>query len=423
MIALFAAFRVETYLLGEDSFSVLKLVGWYFFAVTVPGAVYYWNTPSARSRSGYTEADLLLAGALLVICWIAVTFGYLSISKSVSHRLTDFTALSRDVVPIRLGIVFCVGWLARGQLIASGRYLHVATDDSALQSGRDTFLVNTAAAWPTFIFLVVLWLARHAGSSGKVWVFAMFASEVVWALSSGARTSFVGLLLAALVVQYYSRGRRVPAVQLVAAAMIALIAFPLILVARSSPGDQAAVSASNTSLIASAPQAVVARFVDSDAIASAIHRQSDVADVMPFSRFAELTASAVVPRLLWATKPDAFLVGNEFGRKSATIASNDMRTSINLPLPLMWFLTGGMVMLLVGGCATGVLMRLMNDVLLSRAMGPLTAAIFGLLAINIVTFPATILPAGFLAVVKEAGTLLVLALVVTKREELENRVA
>ena len=241
----------------------------------------------------------------------------------------------------------------------------------------------------------------------------LFAVELGWAVPSGARENIIMLLLGVIVVRYYVSGFRMPRTWLIVGLTVGALAFPLIANFRAATGtaglgNAEAVTADDVltggepggSLLSSVPEAMLGRFSDSEAFATAIARGPETLDTLPATRFVRLCLATFVPRGLWPTKPDPNAYGNEFGRVSGMLSEEDLLTSINVPLPLQWWMIGGLVGVIVGGLLTGMLLRVVNALLMIRLTGEIGVAVFATLAVSVATVLATILPANAAGLVK-----------------------
>jgi hypothetical protein len=175
--------------------------------------------------------------------------------------------------------------------------------------------------------------------------------------------------------------------------------------------------------LASIPEAMLGRFSDSEAFATAIARGPETLETLPASRFVQLCLATFVPRGLWPNKPDPNAYGNEFGRVSGMISEEDLLTSINVPLPLQWWMIGGLVGVIIGGLLTGMLLRVVNALLMIRLTGEIGVAVFATLAVSVATVLATILPANAAGLVKVVVVTSIVGFFVTGRTRPTHQMA
>jgi hypothetical protein len=398
----------------------LHLLGVYFILNGVAGPLFYVFNHQSRARYGYSLDDLAYAVLLILACWCGIAAGYLSFpherASAVGNKLFAGRSIRKNwVLP-----AIVVGWLCRIDVLESGRYFHIASDASALESGPLTFAVSVLAQVPLLVLLL-----RVAAHNDRLYrdpvIIVLLAGEIGWAAPAGSRASIVTLAFALVVVRYYST-RRIPRSWLAVGLVVSALAFPLVFNYRAwkvanpdSPVSLSSLSAaSNSTFVYSLPETIVSRFSDSEAIATAVHQSGYLESLLPFEKLVELTGASVVPRVMWPAKPDANLFGNEFGRSAGAISSSDFVTSVSVPISLMWWFVGGLVGVLVGSYVTGILYRFLDSALACRREGGLGAAVFALSAFLLLTSPATIIPAGVLGVMKSSLTLLILGLVVSR---------
>ena len=423
---IFFAIRYERATEGRDAFSVYKLTGFYTLLNGVFGLVYYSLDETSRGRFVYTLDDLGTAAALTTLCWACVTLGYFAVRPRNLERFGRQVFIGRSVRNGRLLAVLVVGWLARLELIATGHYFHVSDDISTVESNAGTFLTNLFGQFPTIVFFAVVAQLGARPLRRSPFAMVLLLVELAWAVPSGARENVIMLLLGVIVVRYYVSGLRMPRAWLAVGLVVGALAFPLIANLREATGTAGLDNAESVTtdalltggepggnLLASIPEAMLGRFSDSESFATALARGPETLDTLPASRFAQLCAATFVPRGLWPTKPDPNAYGNEFGRVSGMISEEDLLTSINVPLPLQWWMIGGFVGVIVGGLLTGMLLRLVNALLMIRYSGPMGVAVFGALAVSVATLPATILPANAAGLVKVVVVITILGFVLT----------
>ena len=337
------------------------------------GLVYYSFNDESRTRLSYSLDDLGFASAVTAVCWLCVTLGYFAVRPVRLETGSVQLFSARHATPVRLAIALAVGWIARIDLIATGRYFHVSDDVTTVESNSTTFIINTLSRFPIVVLFAAVAALGDRSLRKSPLALVLFATELAWAAPSGARENVITLLLGLIVVRYYVTGRRIPKTWLVVGLVVGAVAFPLIANFRESLGTAGLARAEAVStdqvlhgsddsdgLLASIPDTVLGRFSDSESFAAALARGPEVLDTMPVSRFTQLCLATLVPRPLWPAKPDPNTYGNEFGRVAGMVSQEDLLTSINVPLALQWWMVGGFIGVLVGGVLTGILLRYIN---------------------------------------------------------------
>ena len=415
---------------GPDAFSVYKLTGFYAVLNGVFGLIYFSFNDESRSRLAYTLDDLGFSSLITAICWLCVTLGYFALRPVRVERAGRRVFSVRFPTPLRLAIALAIGWLARLDLVATGRYFHVSDDVTTVQSSSSTFIINTVSRFPIVVlFVVVAGLGARSLRTSPL-ALILFATELAWAVPSGARENLITLLLGLIVVRYYVTGLRIPRTWLVVGLVVGAIAFPLIANFRETTGTAGLARAEAVTpdqvlhgndesggLLATLPGALLGRFSDSESFAAALARGPEVLDTMPAGRFVQLCLATLVPRPVWPAKPDPNTYGNEFGRVSGMVSEQDLLTSINVPLSLQWWMVGGFIGVIVGGLLTGLLLRFINGLLMIRFGGAMGVAVFASSAVSVATVLATILPANAAGLFKVVVVTSVLGIALTVRRD------
>lgn len=405
----------------RDRFSLLHLLAFYYIANGVVGPLYFVFREASRQRFGYTVHDLQYSTLLFLLSWCGIAAGYLL------FRWTSLSATMLRLVggrSLRMSLLIpalVLGWSSRVVVVLSGRYFHVADNASALDSGPLTFIVIVLAQLPLLCLFLVMARQGSRQVERDFLMLGLITSEFAWALPTGSRASIVTLLLGILVVRYYSVGS-VPRTWIAAALVLAVLAFPIVFNYRAlkvqTPGAQVSitdlVAPTGVSFIEAAPDAVASRFSDVEAIATAVHRSEYLGGLLDARKLGELVWAAVIPRALWKDKPDAHLFGNEFGRAAGVIYDGDKVTSISVPIPLMWWFVGGVLMVAIGSFLTGIVYRAVDALFSARNSSGLAAAVYGASAFLLLTSPATILPAGLGGVLKSSLTLLLIGFLMSQ---------
>lgn len=415
-----AALFIDRKRTGGDGFSVLGLTTVYFVLNGAAGFLFFVNRDEQLNRYGYRLSDLYQAAILYALGFSAIALGY-SLFKFVSLRRLSVGLFSgRTLSETRICGLLILGWVSRAILLASGRYSHIASDVADLQSDRTTFLLNTASTLPLLAYFLIASNRVRGSTLRSAILVALFASELAWAIPTGARGSVVAILLGTLITQYYRRGMRLSLPTVTVFVLAALVAFPLLSEQRNeslgTSADKQVLETAQEGLVSAIPQTVLGRFSDSEAIAAALYRRDSLDGLLTPSRFAGLVGAQAVPRAIWPAKPDANRFGNEYGRATGIISPDDEITSINTPIPLMWWLIGGYPLVIVGGVLVGLFLKSVNELTIARLSGGPWLAIYATLAFNITTLSASIVPAGIAGLIKLGPVLVLVTYLVTTKD-------
>lgn len=416
MVALLAGLHRLARRRTGDSLNLLSLTLVFYFVAFVVGGVYAWFAMRGGagdfSTSGLTDAVAL--GSVSCVCLAA---GYFTdplrfIRQAMPAPRGIAAAARRDVLVVGLLVV---GWSARLIQLDRGGYYHLKARPMA----------QTGASW--FVFagsllpLVAIALAGAAafGLGGvpgaRRWrlpFFLLVAAELVWTLPSGSREQVVDLLVALVVVGYYTRGRLPSAAAVVALAVVLVfVLFPLVATYRagdfrSSPGGALVAASSQVrdrsfGSTLKAGGDTLARFADVTAVARIFdwgrgRMNFSAADTVTYA------LEGFIPRALYPEKKSPSAFGNQFGRIYGFLAPNDTSTSIAVTAPGELYLGGGWLAVLLGIPLLGGLLRLLDEYLAARSSDAGVLGVYVVVAAGIVIGCETSIALGFVGVLKAA---------------------
>lgn len=410
-----------------DSLSLLSVAAVYYLLAFGAGAVYMWTPHIGANGLGnvylhprFAHADLTRAVVIATLGWLLLMFGYLA--NPLGGIRAAFATFHWKGTPERIRWLvlplFILGWAARAEVVASGKYFHTPSSGTITSTGS-SWIVWASSILPT---LAVALIGAVATRNGKVigrlrrklfWLLLMI--EFAWYLPTGERGSIVGLALMVAVVLYYGNDRHlrwklvVPIV-----VFLVFVVFPFGLYYRGNntqyqQAPKASLGAAFNELIGSSPrqalsagaEATFSRFSDVAGLATVIHEGRTRMGIPPGQTFLWIP-EVFIPRAVFHEKSDPGLFGNEFGRAYGIVAPSDRITSIAIGQVTDFYLNFAMVGVVIGMPLLGGLYRLINDIFSGRKTNPVTVAIYAVCLWPLISGMEIIVVTGVFGVLKTA---------------------
>jgi hypothetical protein len=401
-----------------DAFSILSLHAIFYLLAFGAGGIYYWIWPGTL-RHTFDHSNLVWSVTLATIAWLAYVAGYATNPlRPIRPRVPRFPTLARGHSLWALAPLLVIGWAARAELVAGGRYFHARVGGPAESTGS-SWLISVFALLP---FVVAAYVGAVGRPDGRLlhprMFWALISVEVAWSIPTGARGELLGIALAVAGVHYYRCGR-VPRRGLVLTAVACVfVLFPLAMNYRSDGSNyqahpRAALLQAATATFSTTPgrglhaglDATFSRFSDVTSLAVIAKYGRRPLGTSPTDSF-RWAAEAFVPRAFYPSKADPGLSGLRFGSAYGLTDREHPNASIAITQPGELYLSFGMLGVLLGMPLVGALGRLLNDYFASRRSDPSVAAIYMVAAWLVVNGQENIFALGFVSVVK---TMLVLA--------------
>jgi hypothetical protein len=415
----------------RDLFSVFALIAIFYFLAFVVGAIYFHYDYSAATDHGFwfTSDGLYTALGVGLVGFGALSLGYVANPLDRPRKwLPRCPSLTREAPLLTVVLfLFMVGWMGRAVQIASGDYFHTSVTTTA-NTGA-TFLVNTVASVPTFVTALVGaaaymgWDARHELAWKRAF-WGLLAVEAAWYLPSGERARLAGLALAALILMYYARGRKMPWRALaVGATLLVFVVFPFVNAYRGQWGNdwsyqespekgfqegvKALTSGDVPATLESGLRITLSRFGDVGSVGTIVSKGRDLSPRSPGETLS-WTLDAVVPRAIAPGKQDPGAFGNEFGRAYGILAPFNTTTSIAISQPGELFLSFGWLGVLAGMAVLGAVFRGLNDYFADRDSEPVTLALYSVAALPLINGLESIVAVGLIGLLKTLFVMMVL---------------
>jgi hypothetical protein len=408
---------------SRDALSPLGLTAVFYLLGFAAGGLYFWANPRPSTPLidalpfPPTHANLTSAIWIATLAWFTFVVGYWTNPLRWLVREVPQVPSARRARSVALLVapLYLVGWIARLQMIATGRYFHLALDgDIATPSSYATFVMSNLPVVATAFVGAYHYLNRGRLASNRYrnayWILAII--ELVWTIPSGSRGQTLEAITMLLVVGYYGTSRRIRfRVAAAAAVLIAFVVFPFALYYRNNSTDYR--TAPETAL-SSAARITVSRLpthAPADGLAATFSRFSDVASLAEIVRRPPSysgrapgetlfwTAESLVPRAILHSKEDPGLFGHEFGSRYDLLSSRNVNTSVAVTQPGELYMNFGVLGILLM-VAVGGVYRAIGDYLDARGDEPAALAIYAALAWPILSSQETILASGLTGVVK-----------------------
>ena len=408
----------------HDAFSVLSLVALFYAAAFAAGGLYYWLNPGPRYEILLNHHTLAFATAMATLAWAILLVGY--VLNPLRWVLTIVPRLPRASIrlsPIALITpLLVVGWAARADLYASGRYFHATLTGVAPEATESSWFITALSQLP---LLAIAFLGAYRYMSQKrdsrrlrygYWL--MVAIEVAWSLPTGARADLLTVALLVLVVRYYGTGRRVPWRPLILTVGIStFVVFPLVLQYRASktayqltPGAalgsavQSTFNASPAEFLEHGSESTFERFSDIASLGLIVSSKPQPLSGGPFATL-QLVGEDLVPRAIFPNKGNAGLVSEEFARRYELVHGNKGITSIAISQPGELFINFGIPGLIVGMFFIGAAYRVLDGYLIGRRYDIVGLAIYAVVAWPLINGQETIVAAGLVGAIKVMAVL------------------
>jgi hypothetical protein len=412
------AATVAAFVVGKrklnDAASPLGLVTVFYALGFGVGAIYFWFRRDATTMQ-FSRLDLTVALALGALAWLMTVVGYVANPlRRLLHAMPQFAP--RLPSPIATSaVLLIVGWLARAQLARTGHYFHTVRAGQDATAPHVSWLFSSLATLPTIAAALIgasAWMEPTYRRLRKLyWV--LIAVEVLWYVPSGDRGSLVGLALTVLLVQYYGAGKKLPVLAFsIAAAAAVFIVFPLGLNYRGDNADyqthpkQSLAHAYNdwssgsvSGIFGNGVKATFSRFSDAASVAVIVNQGRGRLDRRPTETLG-WSLEAFVPRAFMPSKPDPGAFGNEFGRKFGILHPDDRITSIAVTTVGEFYLSFGVLGILLLMPLCGAVYRAIDHVLSARDRSPAVLAMYSVAAWPLVQSPGTIFALGSMGLIK-----------------------
>lgn len=330
-----------------DVLAVLPLLAVYHLLEFVVGGLYF-QRPRPGAGSGvlggflgtYTPAGFNQAIGLACLGWLAVVAGYATCSfMRAAKRLPQPSIELGSLLPIAYCLL-AIGWLARLLLVQRGLYFHISTTAGELEATKSGNIIRVVADLPLVATALVA-AAHYRGHRVQPAVlWALLASEALWAVPSGERSRLVALGLMLLIVRYYSPRPMSPRLVLLGGLAVVFLLFPFGAIYRGVGGQSgyqtdptAQLRSATATLLSRSPsefiqtglQETASRFSGAASLAT---MASQGRDLYPNTQAQTLNdwASAFVPRFALPSKSDPSLLGNAYGRAYGIYSSRQLNT-------------------------------------------------------------------------------------------------
>jgi hypothetical protein len=409
--------------LSRDALSPLGLTAVFYLLGYAAGGLYFWANPLPSTPLidelpfPPTHHDLTSAIWIATFAWIAFVVGYQVNPLRSFVRAVPRLPSARGERPVSLIVapLLVGGWIARIELIATGRYFHQALGETiATPSSYVTFVMSNAPVVATAFVGAYHYLNRDRLESNRwrnaFWALAII--ELLWTIPSGTRGQTLEAILMLLVVGYYGTSRAIRlGVVATATVLIVFIVFPFALYYRNSSTDyrlapETALSDAARITLGRLPThapadglgATFSRFSDVASLAEIVRKPPSYSGRAPGETLA-WTAESLVPRAILRSKEDPGLFGHEFGSTYGLLSARNVNTSVAVTQPGELYMNFGVLGMLLM-IAVGAVYRAIGDYLAARGDDPAALAIYAGLAWPILSSQETILASGLTGVLK-----------------------
>lgn len=408
----------------HDAFSVLSLVALFYAAAFAVGGVYYWLNPGPRYEILLSHNTLALATAMAALAWGMLLVGYalnpLGWVLTIVPRLPRASLRLSPIVLITPLLV--VGWAARADLFATGRYFH-STLTGIAPGATESSWFTTALSQLPLLAIAFLGAYRYMNPTQdsrplRYGYWLLVSIEVAWSLPTGTRADLLTVALLVLIVRYYGTSRRVPWRPLVLVISISVfVVFPFVLQYRANktayqltPGRalgsavQSTFSTSPAEFLEHGAESTFKRFSDIASLGLIVGNKAEPLSGGPFATL-QLVGEDLVPRAIFPNKGNAGLVSEEFARRYRLVHGNTGITSIAISQPGELLINFGILGLIIGMFLIGAAYRVLDGYLIGRRDDVVSLAIYAVVAWPLINGQETIVADGLVGAIKVMAVL------------------
>jgi hypothetical protein len=408
----------------HDAFSVLSLVALFYAAAFAAGGLYYWLNPGPRYEVLLNHDTLALATSMATLAWGMLLVGYmlnplgwaLTIVPRLPKASLRFSPMAM-IMPL-----LAIGWAARADLFASGRYFHSTLTGVAPGATESSWFITALSQLP-LLAIAFLGAYRYMNPTQdsrrlRYGYWLLVSIEVAWSLPTGARADLLTVALLVLIVRYYGTGRRVPWRPLILIVGISMfVVFPLVLQYRDSTtayqsSPERALESAVQSTFDSSPaeflehgtESTFKRFSDIASLGLIVGSKAEPLSGGPFATL-QLVGEDLVPRAIFPSKGNAGLVGEEFARRYGLVHGNKGITSIAISQPGELLINFGIPGLIIGMFLIGAAYRVLDGYLIARRDDIVALAIYAVIAWPLINGQESIVADGLVGVIKVMAVL------------------